>query len=77
MMFAAIEDVAVQNDDGSLSIDLQALRERIYATENFEGVTGTLTCGEFGDCGAPLIAVYQIGADTVNDDVWPPANVWP
>jgi branched-chain amino acid transport system substrate-binding protein len=77
MMFAAIEDVAVQNEDGSLSIDLQALRERIYATENFEGVTGTLTCGEFGDCGAPLIAVYQIGADTVNDDVWPPENVWP
>ena len=77
MMFAAIEEVAVQNEDGSLSIDLQALRERIYATENFEGVTGTLTCGEFGDCGAPLIAVYQIGADTVNDDVWPPANVWP
>ena len=40
-------------------------------------MTGTLTCGEFGDCGAPLIAIYQIGADTVNDGVWPPANVWP
>ena len=77
ILFAAIEEVAVQNEDGSLSVDLQALRDRIYATENFEGVTGTLTCGEFGDCGAPLIAMYQIGAETLEDEVWPPAKVWP
>jgi branched-chain amino acid transport system substrate-binding protein len=77
MMFAAIEDVAVQNDDGSLSIDLQALRDRIYATTDFPGVTGTLTCGEFGDCGAPLIAMYQIGPEAIDDGVWPPAVIWP
>jgi branched-chain amino acid transport system substrate-binding protein len=77
ILFTAIEEVAVQNEDGSLSIDLQLLRERIYATENFEGVTGLLTCGDYGDCGAPLIAMYQIGPETVNDDVWPPVKVWP
>ena len=77
MMFAAIESVAVENEDGSLSIDLGALREALYATTDFAGVTGSLTCSENGDCGAPLIAVYQIGTDTVEDGVFPPAIVWP
>ena len=29
-------------------------------TANYEGVTGTLNCNEFGDCADPLIAVNQI-----------------
>ena len=37
------------------------LRDAIYATTDFQGVTGVLSCSESGDCGAPLIAVYQIG----------------
>lgn len=76
MLFAAIEDVAVQNDDGSLSIDLDALRDRIYATENFEGLTGTLTCQLSGDCGTTDIAVYQVGLEQIDDEVWPPPVVW-
>ena len=74
MMFAAIEAVAVDNGDGSLTIDLGLLRDAIYATTDFAGVTGTLTCSENGDCGAPLIAVYQLGAD-VADGAWPPTDV--
>ena len=77
MLFAAIEAVAVENDDGSLSIDLSALREAIYATKDFQGVTGSLTCNEFGDCGAPLIAMYEITADVIDGDKWPPAVIWP
>jgi branched-chain amino acid transport system substrate-binding protein len=78
ILFAALESVAVENDDGSLSVDLDALREAVYATTDFPGITGTLSCSESGDCGAPLIAVYRIGADSVNDDVWPPSEtVWP
>lgn len=77
ILFAAIESVAVENDDGSLSINLAALREAVYATTDFPGVTGSLSCSEFGDCGAPLIAVYEIGADTVNDGKFPPAVIWP
>jgi branched-chain amino acid transport system substrate-binding protein len=40
----------------------KALRDAIYATKDFAGITGTLTCGQYGDCGAPVIAVYQITA---------------
>ncbi len=76
IMLDTIEQVAVQKDDGSLDIDLGALRAALYATTDYPGVTGSLTCTEYGDCSAPLIAVYQVGADTVDDGVWPPAVVW-
>jgi len=76
IMLDAIEQVAVANDDGSLSIDLGALREALYATQDYPGVTGTLSCTEFGDCGAPIIAVYQVSADTYENQTWPPELVW-
>ena len=71
-----VAEVAVENDDGSLDIDLGLLREALYATADYPGVTGTLTCTEDGDCSAPIIAVYQVGTDTIDDEVWPPAVVW-
>jgi len=50
VVFAAIEEVAIDNGDGSLSIPRQALRDAIFATEGFEGITGTITCLDTGDC---------------------------
>jgi len=60
MLLAAIEKVAVQDEDGTLHVGRQALRDALYATADFEGVTGTLNCNEFGDCADPEIAVNQI-----------------
>lgn len=60
IIFAALEKVVVQDADGTLHVGRQALRDAIYATQGFRGATGQLTCGQFGDCGAPVIAVYQI-----------------
>jgi len=60
MVLTAIEKVAVQDEDGTLHIGRKALRDAIYATQNFPGATGSLTCSPFGDCGAPVIAVYQV-----------------
>ncbi len=79
MMLNAIEEVAVENADGSLSIPLGALRDAIYATADYQGITGLLTCGEFGDCGAPAIGVYQITQEIIDDPQanWPPAPIWP
>lgn len=80
ILFQAIQKVAQQGSDGSITIDRQALRDAIYATKDFAGITGTLSCSENGDCGAPIIAVYQITADAVADpdNNWPPkAAVWP
>ena len=51
LLLHAIESVAVQDADGTLYIGRQALRDALYATANFAGVSGTLNCDEFGDCG--------------------------
>lgn len=77
ILFAAIEKVAVKAADGTLYIPKGALRDAIYATKDFQGITGVLTCGQYGDCGAPLIAVYQI-TDLEIRGSWPPLRpVWP
>ena len=60
LVMTAIERVAVQDEDGTLHIGRKALRDAIYATQNFPGATGNLTCSPFGDCAAPVIAVYQV-----------------
>ncbi|RME48883.1 MAG: hypothetical protein D6796_05685, partial [Caldilineae bacterium] len=59
MILDAIEKVAVEQD-GTLYISRSALRDALYATKDFEGITGTLTCNELGDCADPKISVVQI-----------------
>jgi len=60
MLLAAVEKVAVQDEDGTLHIGRQALRDALYGTSNFDGVTGNLNCDQYGDCADPEIAVNQI-----------------
>jgi branched-chain amino acid transport system substrate-binding protein len=64
ILFTALEQVAVVGDDGTINVPRKALRDAIYATKDFQGITGTLSCSASGDCGAPVIAIYQI----VNSD---------
>lgn len=59
VLFAAIEEVAVEEDDGTVHIDRQAFRDAVGGTSGFEGLTGMLTCDEFGDCADPAIDVVQ------------------
>lgn len=70
MIFAAIEEVAIEGDDGTLYIPRQALRDALYATEGFEGLTGTLTCDDVGDCADPAIRMSEI-QDGEYVVVWP------
>lgn len=72
MIFAAIEKTAVRDADGTLHIPRQALRAAMYATRDFNGLTGLLTCTPTGDCASPTIAVYQYHRDT-----YPPVRIWP
>ncbi len=58
MIFAAIEKVAKKDAAGNLYIGRKALRDALFATKNYKGLTGTLTCDKFGDCADPHIAVY-------------------
>jgi len=60
MIFDAVEKVAKTDAEGNLLIGRQALRDALYATSGFDGITGKLSCNENGDCADPKIAVYRI-----------------
>jgi branched-chain amino acid transport system substrate-binding protein len=72
MIFACVEKVTVKDSDGTLHIPRQGLRDCMYATTNFKGLTGNLTCTPTGDCADPKIAVYEYHAG-----VYPPTKIWP
>ena len=58
ILLDAIEAVAVE-DGGTLTIGRGALRDEIAGTADYAGLTGTLSCDEFGDCADPVIDVVQ------------------
>ena len=63
ILLGAIEDVAIDNGDGSLSIPRQALRDAVFATNGYDGIIGTITCTELGDCATDVtIGVFQAPA---------------
>lgn len=64
MIFAAIEAIAVEDGD-ALVIDMQALRDELHSM-TYEGLTGTLSCDEFGDCASPNINIVQNTPDTAD-----------
>jgi len=70
MIFDAIEEVAVQEDDGTIHIGRQALRDALYGTANFDGITGNLNCDANGDCADPAISILRIeGGEYIR--IWP------
>ena len=80
ILMDAVEAVAEEMDDGTVIIGRQALRDAVAAVENYDGLTGSLTCQEespyAGDCATgTALAVFEIGEAEVMGD-WPPAVVW-
>jgi len=70
MIFACLEEVGVAEEDGGLHFGRQAMRDCLYATSGFSGITGTLTCDEVGDCADPKISVSEMqGGEYVK--IWP------
>ena len=59
MLLSAIEAVAFVDADGTMFVDRAALRAELANTSGFSGVTGTLSCDAFGDCGAQAIAIVH------------------
>jgi branched-chain amino acid transport system substrate-binding protein len=62
MLLDAIEASVVQdaNADGALHIGRQALRDALYTTAGYQGLTGSLTCDEYGDCGVARFQVTRL-----------------
>ncbi|NOZ49385.1 MAG: ABC transporter substrate-binding protein, partial [Chloroflexi bacterium] len=70
MLLNAVEKVAVQDADGNLYVGRQALRDALFATKDMPGITGNLTCTEYGDCADPQIVINQI-QNGAYVPVWP------
>jgi len=60
LLFTAIEHTVIRRADGSLLVGREALRRFLYASTNFAGVTGSLTCDRFGDCAEPRFDVLRL-----------------
>jgi branched-chain amino acid transport system substrate-binding protein len=76
MIFAAIEKVAKKSPDGTLYIGRKALTDALYATKNLKGLTGNLTCDNYGDCADPRIAIYKTNAENIKKLVLPDKPFW-
>lgn len=70
MLFDCIEQVADTEDDGTTHIGRQALRDCLYDTSGFSGLTGTLNCDQYGDCADPKISVSEL-QDGEYVKIWP------
>jgi branched-chain amino acid transport system substrate-binding protein len=70
MILDAVEASAQEGSDGTLLIGRQAMRDALYATEGFDGITGSLTCDEYGDCANAVIAVSLVENGDFNP-IWP------
>ncbi len=69
MLAQAIEEVAF-TDGGTTYIPRSALRDAFFGISGFEGITGTLTCDENGDCADAKISVSEV-VDGAFERIWP------
>jgi len=60
LLLDAIE-AASYDDDGTLVIDRAGVREYLSNVRDYQGLTGLLSCDEFGDCGSQKITVIGHG----------------
>jgi branched-chain amino acid transport system substrate-binding protein len=80
MIMNAIEQVAI-DEDGTLSIPRTALKDAFFATKDYQGITGNLTCDQYGDCADAKISVSVVqnasegncnaGEDRCYVRIWP------
>ena len=60
ILFESIKKVAKQ-EGGNLFIPRTALKNEVFATQNYRGVTGSISCTQLGDCAATIaIALYRV-----------------
>lgn len=69
MLAQAIEEVAF-TDGGTTYIPRTALRDAFFGISGFEGVTGSLSCDENGDCADAKISVSEV-VDGAFERIWP------
>jgi branched-chain amino acid transport system substrate-binding protein len=75
----AIEKVAKTEPDGTTYIGRQAVRDALMTTKDLDGMTGKLTCDQYGDCGASRFGVFEFvnGDPTTFKEGVNPKRIWP
>jgi branched-chain amino acid transport system substrate-binding protein len=58
-IMGAVEKVAKTDADGTTYIGRKALRDALLATKDLDGMTGKLTCDQYGNCGTANFAVWE------------------
>ena len=53
LLLEGIRKVAVVGSDDTLLIGRKALRDAVFQTADYPGITGNITCTAWGDCSAP------------------------
>ena len=79
LLAAAVEAVSTQDINGVLHVPRQALRDTLFATANFAGISGALSCSPNGDCATgQSMAVFQINQENVSGalDLLTNAPIW-
>jgi branched-chain amino acid transport system substrate-binding protein len=70
MVLDAIEAVAIE-DGGDLFIPRTALKEELFSTSGYEGLLGTLTCNETGDCNPDATISVSVVENGDFKRIWP------
>ncbi|MCB0077935.1 MAG: branched-chain amino acid ABC transporter substrate-binding protein [Anaerolineales bacterium] len=79
ILLNAVKEVAGMGEDGTLYIPRTALRDAVYATKDYAGLTGTLSCDQNGDCATgEALAIFELTEDVVSDpdNNFPPAAIY-
>ncbi len=67
LLINAIKKVAVVEKDGTVHIPRQALRDALFHTKDYHGLTGTLSCNQYGDCATgEALAIFQVTQKTLD-----------
>ena len=69
MIINCVEEVGVVDGD-TLHVGRQAMRDCLAATSDHIGITGSLTCDQYGDCADPKITISVIEGGWFNP-IWP------
>ncbi len=59
MLFNAIE-VAAKTTGRDIYLPRQNVLAALYATRDYQGLSGILTCSPLGDCATPNVVIYQV-----------------
>lgn len=59
MLLEAIDAASRLDEAGNLVIDRHGVRDYLDGIRGYKGITGTISCDEFGDCGSQMVSIIR------------------